>query len=98
MMKKLRQFKLLFVETFHRWKQREPFNGSIIISYYTIFSLPGLLVIIINVAGFFYDKEEVGSQVSDQIQAVLGGDVARDIESIIGKASEREETVVSSII
>jgi membrane protein len=97
-MKKLIQFKLLLTETFHRWIVREPFNGSIIIAYYTIFSLPGLLVIVINIAGYFYDKAAVGTQISGQIQLALGGDTASDIESIIGKASEREETVVSSII
>ncbi len=96
-MNKLIEFKSLLKDTFHIWRVREPFNASIIIAYYTIFSLPGLLVIIINIAGFFYDKAEVGTQISYQIQLVLGGDVASDIESIIGKASEREETVWSSI-
>jgi len=96
-MNRLTEYKSLLTDTFHVWRIREPFNASIIIAYYTIFSLPGLLVIIINVAGFFYDKAEVGTQISYQIQLVLGGDVASDIESIIGNASEREETVWSSI-
>jgi len=94
-MNKLIEFKSSLKDTFHIWRIREPFNASIIIAYYTIFSLPGLLVIIINIAGFFYDKVEVGSQISYQIQLVLGGDVANDIESIIGKANERD--VLSSI-
>jgi membrane protein len=41
-------------ETFHHWNEREPFNNSIIIAYYAIFSLPGLLVIVINLAGYFF--------------------------------------------
>ena len=45
---------LLLKETFYHWNEREPFNNSIIIAYYTIFSLPGLLVIIINLAGYFF--------------------------------------------
>ncbi len=97
-MKKLMNFKLLLSDTYHRWKLREPFNGSIIIAYYTIFSLPGLLVIIVNIAGFFYDKAEITTQLSGQIQRVLGGDTADAIESIIGKASERKETTLSSAL
>jgi membrane protein len=97
-MKKLKNFKLLLADTYHRWKLREPFNGSIIIAYYTIFSLPGLLVIIVNIAGFFYDKAEITTQLSGQIQLVLGGDTASAIESIIGKASERKETTLSSLL
>ncbi len=67
-------------------------------AYYTIFSLPGLLIIIINMAASLYDKKEVTAQITSQIQQVMGGDTARDIESIIGNASQSEETVVSSII
>lgn len=88
----------LIKETFNRWNEREPFNNSIIIAYYTIFSLPGLLVIIINVAGYFYDKNEVTAQITGQIQGIVGGDTASDVQSIIDKASENKGTVISSVL
>ena len=94
----LGKFWLLLKETFRQWNEREPFNNSIIIAYYTIFSLPGLLVIIINVAGYFYDKKEVTAELTGQIQAVVGGDTASDVQSIIDKASESKGTVISSIL
>jgi len=89
---------MLLKETFRQWNEREPFNNSIIIAYYTIFSLPGLLVIIINVAGYFYDKKEVTSQITGQIQGTIGGDTASDVQSIIDRASQNEGTVISSIL
>jgi membrane protein len=94
----LKKFWLLLKETFRQWNEREPFNNSIIIAYYTIFSLPGLLVIVINVAGYFYDKSEVTSQITGQIQSMVGGDTASDIQSIIDKASETKGTVISSVL
>lgn len=94
----LKKFRRLVKQTFNQWNEREPFNNSIIISYYTIFSLPGLLVIVINVAGYFYDKKEVTKQITGQIQAMVGGDTANDVQSIIDKASEGKETVISSIL
>ena len=94
----LKKFWRLVKQTFNQWNEREPFNNSIIISYYTIFSLPGLLVIVINVAGYFYDKKEVTKQITGQIQAMVGGDTANDVQSIIDKASEGKETVISSIL
>ena len=97
-MKRLRKFGLLLKDTFTQWNEREPFNNSVIISYYTIFSLPGLLVIIINVAGYFYDKNEVTSQITNQVQGMVGGDTAKDVESIVDKASQGKETTVSSIL
>ena len=89
---------MLLKETFRQWSEREPFNNSIIIAYYTIFSLPGLLVIIINVAGYFYDEKEVTSKITGQIQGMIGGDTASDVQSIIDKASENKGTVISSIL
>ena len=97
-MKILRKFGLLLKDTFTQWNEREPFNNSIIISYYTIFSLPGLLVIIINVTGYFYDKKEVTKQITNQVQGMVGGDTAKDVESIVDKASQGKETIVASIL
>jgi len=88
----------LLKKTFQQWNSREPFNNSIVIAYYTIFSLPGLLVIIINVMGYFYDKKKVTSQISSQIESLMGGDTAKDIESIVDKASETKGNVISSIL
>jgi len=85
-------------ETFMQWKERDPFNNSAIIAYYTIFSLPGLLVIIINVAGYFFDKQEIKTQITSEIQAIMGGDIAQDIEAIMIKASESKGSVISSIL
>jgi len=88
----------LLKETFKQWNARDPFNNSTIIAFYTIFSLPGLLVIVINVAGYFYDKKEVTKHITTQMQNVIGGDTATDMETIISNASERKGTVLSSIL
>lgn len=88
----------LLKETFKQWNARDPFTTSTVISYYTIFSLPGLLVIVINIAGYFYDKKEVTKHLTTQIQNVVGGDTASDMEEIINNASETKGTVLSSIL
>ena len=95
---RLKNFWALLKDTFSQWSDREPFNNSIIIAYYTIFSLPGLLVIIINVAGYFYDKKEVTTRITGQIESVVGGDTAEDVQSIVDKASETKGTVISSVL
>lgn len=94
----LKKIGKLLKETFNKWKEKDPFNNSILIAYYTIFSLPGLLIIIINVGGYFYDKKHVTTQLTGQIQSTIGGDTAKDIEGIIAKASESKGTVLSSIL
>ncbi len=98
MMDALREFRVSLKDTAKQWWDRDPFNHSIIIAYYTIFSLPGLLIIIINLAGYFYDNEEVTALITGQIQDILGGDTAKDIGSIITNASKSKTTLISSIV
>ena len=95
---KLKEFWALLKETYKNWNERDPFNKSIIIAWYTIFSLPGLLVVIINAAGFFYDSEQVTKKIIEQIQGMIGGDTAKDIEAMIATAGNNKGTVLSSIL
>ena len=85
-------------QTFTRWSDREPFNNSVIIAYYTIFSLPGLLVIIINLAGVLFGSEAVTHQVSGQISGLVGQDTAKDIEAMILEGSKSKGTVLSTVL
>jgi len=85
-------------QTFMQWKDRDPFNNSTIIAYYTIFALPGLLVIIINATGYFFDKQEIQNQITHEVQAIMGGDIAQDLEAILIKTSEAKGTVLSTVL
>lgn len=62
---------------------RDPFRESAIIAYYSIFSLPGLFVVIITLAGWFYGQEAVNNQVNNQLSSALGEDTAGQIQKII---------------
>lgn len=94
----LKNFGAMLKETFTQWNEREPFANSVVIAYYTIFSLPGLMVIIINIAGYFYDKGEITSRLTSQIQGMIGGDTASDVEAIIGKASESKGNTLATVL
>ena len=85
-------------QAFTTWWERDPFNNSIIVAYYTIFSLPGLLVIVINVAGYFFGKETVTEEIATQIGGMLGKDTVTDVQGIASRASETKGTVISTIL
>lgn len=95
---KIKNFGSLLKRTFTEWNAREPFNNSIIIAYYTIFSLPGLLVIIVNLAGYFFGQDAVTNKISSQIGGIVGGDTAKGIEEMIGNAYKSEGTTLSTIL
>ncbi|HEX6982915.1 MAG TPA: YihY/virulence factor BrkB family protein [Balneolaceae bacterium] len=88
----------LLKESFSAWYNRDPFRSSAVISYYTIFSLPGLFVIVINLAGYFYGTEALTNQVSAQIADVIGTEEAQQIEGIIANAYTGGGLTWSSII
>lgn len=87
-----------FKKTFKAFGDIDPFNKSVVIAYYTILSLPGLLVIIINIAGYFFGQEAVTGEVTRQIGGAIGGDTASDIENMIALASVSEKTTLASIL
>lgn len=53
------------------------------ISYYTVFSLPPLLVLVITVASLFIDPETVRGTLNQQVVELVGEDAARQIETMI---------------
>ncbi len=95
---KLKELAFIFRDTFNQWLTREPFRSSAVISFYTIFSLPGLLVIIINLAGYFYGEEAVTRRISDEIGSMIGRNTAKDIEAIIANASVHQDFTFASLI
>ena len=63
------------------WWTKDPFKESAVIAYYAIFALPGLLVVIVSVAGIFFGKEAVNGQIAGQITSTMGADTAIQIQA-----------------
>lgn len=53
------------------------------LSYYTIFALPPMLLIIISISGFFFGKDAIQGQVYAQIAGIVGSSVAISIQETI---------------
>src|SRR6476660_5427622 len=98
MKEKFTGFGTILKNTFVEWKKDDPFRQSAVIAYYAIFSLPALLVLIINVVGFFFEKEAVNGEISRQISGVMGEDTAKSVEGIVAKAGEMKAGIISTII
>lgn len=76
----------VFKATFKSWISNTPFMYSAAASYYAVFSLPGMLIIILSITSFFLDEEMVRTQIQGYIGSYMGQDVADSIQSIIDKA------------
>jgi membrane protein len=95
---KIRGLGTIFKNTFKGWWSDDPFRQSAVIAYYAIFSLPALLVLIINVAGLFFGRDEVAEEISRQIEGAMGTETAEQVGEIIEKAGNTKTGVIAGII
>jgi membrane protein len=79
-------------KTFKGWNDSEPFRQSAIVAFYSIFSLPALLLITVTIAGYFWGEEAVSGKLSDEISGMIGADAALMIEVMISGAVENEDS------
>ncbi|RPI49013.1 MAG: YihY/virulence factor BrkB family protein [Chloroflexi bacterium] len=85
--------------TFEEWKEDKVSRLAAALSYYTIFSLPGLLLIIVAVAGFFLGQESVREDLMSQVGSVVGDDGAEAIGTMLSNAGwDRDAGVVAVVV
>ncbi len=85
-------------ETYKEWIDDEAFRQSAVIAYYSIFSLPGLIMIIVNVVGIFYGQDAVEGQITGQISALIGPESADQIQTIVASTSQEGNSTIAVIV
>lgn len=97
-MKKLRFFWETLKETFTEWNNSPAGKDSASLAYYAIFSIPGLLIIIIWIAGYFFGQDAIQGQISDEIGGLMGENVSKSIEEMIAGALIDKENIFMKIV
>jgi membrane protein len=95
---KIKNLGQLFKITFNEWYDKDPFRQSAIIAYYAIFSIPGLLVLIIAVAGYFFGQDAVNQNLIAQISETIGSETALQIQEVLSKSTTEKSTTWGSIV
>ncbi|AZA48553.1 YihY/virulence factor BrkB family protein [Chryseobacterium carnipullorum] len=85
-------------ETFDEWNNSSASKDSASLAYYAIFSIPGLLIIIIWIAGNFFGEEAIRGEISNQISGLMGTDVAKSIEGMIAGALIDKQNIFMKIV
>jgi membrane protein len=97
MIKFFKTFFKLLKESFISWNKNDPFPKGATIAYYTLFSLPSLLIIVMTIASSFFEREAVQGRITGQISDFIGGDSAKAIETMIVNVSESEDSTLAII-
>lgn len=88
----------LLKATYERWYNHDPFVLSAALSYYAIFSLPALIIVVISSSGFLFGKEAVSGELYRQINNLIGKEGALQIQDMVAKASLSKDSWQATVI
>ena len=87
----------LLKKTFQEFDDDNALKLSASLSYYTIFSLPPLLIIIISIFSIFFGREAVNGQFFGQINGMVGNEAAIQIQETIKNIELTENSAFTAI-
>jgi membrane protein len=95
---KLKATSKILNKAFKKWKSRDPFRESSVIAFNAIFSLPGLMVVIVTTASYFFGSELINKHLHDTISGALGADTADQIQEMIVVAIRNKDSIWATIL
>lgn len=85
-------------ETFEGFMDNRALKLSASLSYYTVFSLAPLLLLMISLASVFLGKEAIQGQVFGEINGLIGNEAAAQIQDVIKNTTLSGKTTFSIIV
>ncbi|MCI5059352.1 MAG: YihY/virulence factor BrkB family protein [Flavobacteriales bacterium] len=79
------------------WSDNDIFNYSASIAFYTIFSLPSILFLLINLAGLVLDKEAIRNEIIDKSQKIIDYSSSLQIETFMDHISYENSSIFMKI-
>ncbi|MEO5844785.1 MAG: YihY/virulence factor BrkB family protein [Caldimonas sp.] len=68
------------------------------LSYYTVFSLAPLLLIVVSVAGLVFGDEAVRGELFSQLQGLMGADAAKAVQDLLVSVNKPTQGIVGTIV
>lgn len=87
---KIEAIKYLSQTTFSEWRNDKVPKLAASLAYYTVFSIPPLLLIAMGIAGIFFGEEAARGQVFSQLSGLVGSGAAETVQEIIKNFQQRQ--------
>ncbi len=97
-MKTLRKYFDVLKKAGHAFVDDNALKLSASLSYYMVFAMGPIILIVITVADSFFNREEVQGKVYAELSKMLGPEAAVQIESIMANTQGSHESTVGAII
>jgi membrane protein len=88
----------LIKEAFKGFINDNALKLSAALSYYTIFSLPPLLIIVISLSGIFFGANAVRGEIFNQINGLVGNGAALQIQEIIKNVKLSNSNIFVTVV
>jgi len=88
----------LLTETWNKFIADNCMRVAAALAYYTVFALPPLLVIILQISGLLYDREAVQDRITQEISAVAGPEAASQIRTMIEHGASSDNGLLGTVI
>jgi membrane protein len=88
----------LFVRAGKAWSDDYAPSMGAAISYYTVFSLAPLLVIVIAIAGAVFGREAVQGQIAAQLSGLIGQQGATLVQGLVAASSDMHKGLIAGIV
>lgn len=88
----------LIKDSFNEFMNDNGLKLAAALSYYTVFSLAPMLLVIISVVSFFYGKEAFTGELFGQISGLVGKDAAAQLQEIIKNAEVSNKSTVAATV
>ncbi|SDY16495.1 YihY/virulence factor BrkB family protein [Hymenobacter psychrophilus] len=88
----------IFKSSVNAFIDNNSFRHAAALSYYTIFSLPPLLLIVITVASTVYGNEAVTGQIYGQLRGIIGPESAEFLQNSIAEFTVKQQGLISTVI
>ncbi len=97
-MKILNNFWDILKATYKDWSARDLGTEAASLAYSAIFSIPGLLIIVIWIAGIFFGSEAVQGEITKFVGSMMGRDVGKSVEEMVIGGMIDKKNVVMKIV
>ena len=86
------------VKVFEQWSDDKAPKLGAALSFYTMFSLAPLLVIIISLAGFIFGEDAARGEIVSQIDSLIGRDGAEIVQTALKNTQDPESGLIALVI
>ncbi|MFB9862954.1 YihY/virulence factor BrkB family protein [Rufibacter immobilis] len=96
--KKLQEAWCIVKEVWFDFLDENSFQKGAALAYYTIFALPPILIIMINIAGAVFGRDAVSGRVYTQLRELLGSKGAADIQAMVENINHSADFTFATLV